>query len=103
MLTMLILHCNMQVAMGNKIYPNDAYFYWVVGYDDIDSFRWLVRMIKGEIRYQSHSILNSACRPCLLSSRALCGAMRNCSCILLDCVNAFRRVRRGHAHARAQH
>ncbi len=33
--------------MGSKIFPNDAYFYWVIGYDDIDSFRWLIRMIKG--------------------------------------------------------
>ena len=37
-----------QVAMGTKIFPNDAYFYWVIGYDDIDSFRWLIRTIKGE-------------------------------------------------------
>jgi NADPH oxidase len=33
-------------SVGSKCYPTNAYFYWVISHRDIDSFRWLVRVIK---------------------------------------------------------
>jgi len=32
-------------AIG-KVFPNSAYFYWVISWKDVDCFRWLVRIIK---------------------------------------------------------
>ncbi len=43
-------------AIG-KTYPNNAYFYWVISWRDVDCFRWLVRIIKGH----THSLCRAPC------------------------------------------
>lgn len=30
-----------------KCHPDHAYFFWVLSHAEIDSFRWLIRMLKG--------------------------------------------------------
>jgi len=40
-----IIYHRWKISQG-VTYPSAAYFYWVVGYEDIDSFRWLLRTIK---------------------------------------------------------
>mmetsp|Transcript_16800 Transcript_16800/g.27330 ORF Transcript_16800/g.27330 Transcript_16800/m.27330 type:complete len:323 (+) Transcript_16800:3-971(+) len=34
-----------RTAVG-EVFPNNGYFYWVVTHRDVDSFRWLIRLIK---------------------------------------------------------
>lgn len=40
-----IVHHLWKFSSG-KVYPSHAYFYWVVSYGDIDSFKWMCRIIK---------------------------------------------------------
>jgi predicted ferric reductase len=33
------------------VFPSHAYFFWVVSYNDIESFRWMVRIVKRNINF----------------------------------------------------
>jgi NAD(P)H-flavin reductase len=49
-----ILYHRWKISQGT-CYPSAAYFYWVVAYDDIDAFRWLLRYLKDAADEVAHN------------------------------------------------